>query len=299
MLDLIKSHNNWISIIKPWYQLARLDKPIGFLLLMWPCLWSYTLGSTIFSYNISLKYIIYFILGSILMRGAGCTWNDLLDKKYDAKVKRTQNRPLASNKISSVNAIIFLIFQLFLSLLILIQFNNITIIIGLLSIIPIIIYPLMKRITWWPQVFLGITFNWGAIMGWTAATGEITYHCMIMYIGCIFWTIGYDTIYAHQDKIDDNFLGLKSTAILFGSKTKFALSIFYLIFISSILIIINIIEIKSFLINSLFIFFIFAHLFSQIFFLNIDNPDNCLKIFKSNNSLGVIIFMLFLSNFYY
>ena len=299
MLDLIKSHNNWISIIKPWYQLARLDKPIGFLLLMWPCLWSYTLGSTIFSYNISLKYIIYFILGSILMRGAGCTWNDLLDKKYDAKVKRTQNRPLASNKISSVNAIIFLIFQLFLSLLILIQFNNITIIIGLLSIIPIIIYPLMKRITWWPQVFLGITFNWGAIMGWTAATGEITYHFVIMYIGCIFWTIGYDTIYAHQDKIDDNFLGLKSTAILFGSKTKFALSIFYLIFISSILIIINIIEIKSFLINSLFIFFIFAHLFSQIFFLNIDNPDNCLKIFKSNNSLGVIIFMLLLSNFYY
>ena len=299
MLDLIKSHNNWISIIKPWYQLARLDKPIGFLLLMWPCLWSYTLGSTIFSYDISLKYIIYFILGSILMRGAGCTWNDLLDKKYDAKVKRTQNRPLASNKISSVNAIIFLIFQLFLSLLILIQFNNITIIIGLLSIVPIIIYPLMKRITWWPQVFLGITFNWGAIMGWTAATGEITYHCMIMYIGCIFWTIGYDTIYAHQDKIDDNFLGLKSTAILFGSKTKFALSIFYLIFISSILIIINIIEIKSFLINSLFIFFIFAHLFSQIFFLNIDNPDNCLKIFKSNNSLGIIIFMLLLSNFYY
>ena len=299
MLDLIKSHNNWISIIKPWYQLARLDKPIGFLLLMWPCLWSYTLGSTIFSYNISLKYIIYFILGSILMRGAGCTWNDLLDKKYDAKVKRTQNRPLASNKISSVNAIIFLIFQLFLSLLILIQFNNVTIIIGLLSIIPIIIYPLMKRITWWPQVFLGITFNWGAIMGWTAATGEITYHCMIMYIGCIFWTIGYDTIYAHQDKIDDNFLGLKSTAILFGSKTKFALSIFYLIFISSILIIINIVEIKNYLINSLFIFFIFAHLFSQIFFLNIDNPDNCLKIFKSNNSLGVIIFMLLLSNFYY
>ena len=177
--------------------------------------------------------------------------------------------------------------------------NKITIIIGLLSIVPIIIYPLMKRITWWPQVFLGITFNWGAIMGWTAATGEITYHSMIIYIGCIFWTIGYDTIYAHQDKIDDNFLGLKSTAILFGSKTKFALSIFYLIFISSILIIINIIEIKNFLINSLFIFFIFAHLFSQIFFLNIDNPDNCLKIFKSNNSLGVIIFMLFLSNFYY
>lgn len=299
MLDLIKSYNHWINIIKPWYQLARLDKPIGFLLLMWPCLWSYVYGSIIFSYDISLNYIIYFILGSILMRGAGCTWNDLLDKKYDAKVKRTQNRPLASNKISSLNAVIFLIFQLFLSLLILIQFNKITIIIGLLSIVPIIIYPLMKRITWWPQVFLGITFNWGAIMGWTAATGEITYHSMIIYIGCIFWTIGYDTIYAHQDKIDDNFLGLKSTAILFGSKTKFALSIFYLIFISSILIIINIIEIKNFLINSLFIFFIFAHLFSQIFFLNIDNPDNCLKIFKSNNSLGVIIFMLFLSNFYY
>ena len=156
----------------------------------------------------------------------------------------------------------------------------------------------MKRITWWPQLFLGITFNWGAIMGWTAITGELSYHCIILYFGCIFWTIGYDTIYAHQDKIDDNFLGLKSTAILFGSKTKFALYFFYLIFITTLIITINIIEIENLYINSLFLFFIFIHLFSQIFFLNIDSPDNCLKIFKSNNSLGIIIFMLLLSNYY-
>tara|TARA_B100000927_G_scaffold220359_1_gene180330 strand:- start:72 stop:869 length:798 start_codon:yes stop_codon:yes gene_type:complete len=265
---------------------------------MWPCLWSYVYGSIIFSHNIEIKYIIYFILGSVLMRGAGCTWNDLLDRKYDSKVKRTKDRPLASNKISLANAAIFLVFQLLLSLLILIQFNKLTIIVGLLSIIPIIIYPLMKRITWWPQLFLGITFNWGAIMGWTAITGELSYHCIILYFGCIFWTIGYDTIYAHQDKIDDNFLGLKSTAILFGSKTKFALYFFYLIFITTLIITINIIEIENLYINSLFLFFIFIHLFSQIFFLNIDSPDNCLKIFKSNNSLGIIIFMLLLSNYY-
>lgn len=298
MLDHIKINNYWTNSIKAFYQLARLDKPIGFFLLMWPCLWSYTYGLIIFSNSMEIKYIIYFILGSILMRGAGCTWNDLLDRKYDAKVKRTKDRPLASNKISPASAIIFLIFQLLISLLILIQFNKLTIIVGLLSIIPIIIYPLMKRITWWPQLFLGITFNWGAIMGWTAATGEISYHCIILYIGCIFWTIGYDTIYAHQDKIDDNFLGLKSTAILFGSKTKFALYFFYLIFITTIAITINIIVIKNLYINSLFLFFIFMHLFSQIFFLNINNPDNCLKIFKSNNSLGIIIFMLLLSNYF-
>ena len=298
MLDLIKNYNYLAKAIKPLYQLARLDKPIGFLLLMWPCLWSYVYGSIIFSYNIEIKYIIYFILGSVLMRGAGCTWNDLLDRKYDSKVKRTKDRPLASNKISLANAAIFLVFQLLLSLLILIQFNKLTIIVGLLSIIPIIIYPLMKRITWWPQLFLGITFNWGAIMGWTAITGELSYHCIILYFGCIFWTIGYDTIYAHQDKIDDNFLGLKSTAILFGSKTKFALYFFYLIFITTLIITINIIEIENLYINSLFLFFIFIHLFSQIFFLNIDSPDNCLKIFKSNNSLGIIIFMLLLSNYY-
>ena len=298
MLDLIKNYNYLAKAIKPMYQLARLDKPIGFLLLMWPCLWSYAYGSIIFSYNIEIKYIIYFILGSVLMRGAGCTWNDLLDRKYDSKVKRTKNRPLASNKISPANAAIFLVFQLLLSLFILIQFNKLTIIVGLLSIIPIIIYPLMKRITWWPQLFLGVTFNWGAIMGWTATTGELSYHCIILYFGCIFWTIGYDTIYAHQDKIDDNFLGLKSTAILFGSKTKFALYFFYLIFITTLILIINIIEIKNLYINSLFLFFIFIHLFSQIFFLNIDSPDNCLKIFKSNNSLGIIIFMLLLSNYF-
>ena len=298
MIENLKIKNYFIKDLISWYQLARYDKPIGFLLLLWPCLWSYTYGSIIFSYEIEIKNIIYFVLGSILMRGAGCTWNDLLDKKYDAKVKRTKDRPLAANTVSINSAIIFLFLQLFFSLLILMQFNYLTIFIGFLSIVPIIIYPFMKRVTWWPQLFLGLTFNWGAILGWTSITNEISYHCIILYIGCIFWTIGYDTIYAHQDKVDDNFLGLKSTAIFFGDKTKYALSIFYIIFVIVFIFIVNMIGMENLLQNFFFLFIICLHLLSQIFFLNINDPDNCLKIFKSNNSLGLIIFLLFLLNIY-
>ena len=298
MIENLKIKNYFIKNLIPWYQLARYDKPIGFLLLLWPCLWSYVYGSIIFSYEIEIKNIIYFVLGSILMRGAGCTWNDLLDKKYDSKVKRTKDRPLAANTVSINSAIIFLFLQLFFSLLILLQFNYLTKLIGFLSIVPIIIYPFMKRVTWWPQFFLGLTFNWGAILGWTSITNEISYHCIILYIGCIFWTIGYDTIYAHQDKVDDNFLGLKSTAIFLGDKTKYALFVFYIIFIITIVLIINMIGMKNLLLNFFFLLIICLHLLSQIFFLKIDDPDSCLKIFKSNNSLGLIIFLLFLSNIY-
>ena len=290
MLDHIKINNYWTNSIKPFYQLARLDKPIGFFLLMWPCLWSYTYGLTIFSYDMEIKYIIYFILGSILMRGAGCTWNDLLDRKYDAKVKRTKDRPLASNKISPASAIIFLIFQLLISLLILIQFNKLTIIVGLLSIIPIIIYPLMKRITWWPQLFLGITFNYGLILGWTSITSEINLVPIVFYVGAIFWTLGYDTIYGFQDIKDDEIIGLKSTSIKFKNSP-----INFLLLCYTVLIIILISV--GLMMNFKYLYFLFLGLpilhliFFQIKQLNIKDPEKCLKIFKSNNFFGFLVYI--------
>ena len=297
MINLTNLFYNFRIKIKPFYELARYDKPIGFKLLMWPCLWSY-LAATFFSNkSLEIEYIIFFIIGSIIMRGAGCTWNDFLDQKYDSKVERTKDRPLASNNISSKAALFFLFFQLVAGFLILIQFNSLTIFIGILSIIPIVIYPLMKRITWWPQIFLGLTFNWGAIIGWTAVTGSFSIYCIALYLGCIFWTVGYDTIYAHQDKIDDEFLGLKSSAIFLGKKSKPAISIFYLIFFISIsFLLISLDPMNRWLSFSLLAIIGF-HLIRQIYLLDIDNPDICHSIFKSNNSIGLLVFFLFFLSF--
>ena len=293
MINLTNLFYNFRIKIKPFYELARYDKPIGFKLLMWPCLWSY-LAATFFSNkSLEIEYIIFFIIGSIIMRGAGCTWNDFLDQKYDSKVERTKDRPLASNNISSKAALLFLFFQLVAGFLILIQFNSLTIFIGILSIIPIVIYPLMKRITWWPQIFLGLTFNWGAIIGWTAVTGSFSIYCITLYLGCIFWTVGYDTIYAHQDKIDDEFLGLKSSAIFLGKKSKPAISIFYSIFFISIsFLLISLDPMNRWLSFSLLAIIGF-HLIRQIYLLDIDNPEICHSIFKSNNSIGLLVFFLF------
>ena len=293
MINLTNLFYNFRIKIKPFYELARYDKPIGFKLLMWPCLWSY-LAATFFSNkSLEIEYIIFFIIGSIIMRGAGCTWNDFLDQKYDSKVERTKDRPLASNNISSKAALFFLFFQLVAGFLILIQFNSLTIFIGILSIIPIVIYPLMKRITWWPQIFLGLTFNWGAIIGWTAVTGSFSIYCIALYLGCIFWTVGYDTIYAHQDNIDDEFLGLKSSAIFLGKKSKPAISIFYSIFFISIsFLLISLDPMNRWLSFSLLAIIGF-HLIRQIYLLDIDNPEICHSIFKSNNSIGLLVFFLF------
>ena len=259
MINLTNLFYNFRIKIKPFYELARYDKPIGFKLLMWPCLWSY-LAATFFSNkSLEIEYIIFFIIGSIIMRGAGCTWN----------------------------------FQLVAGFLILIQFNSLTIFIGILSIIPIVIYPLMKRITWWPQIFLGLTFNWGAIIGWTAVTDSFSIYCITLYLGCIFWTVGYDTIYAHQDKIDDEFLGLKSSAIFLGKKSKPAISIFYSIFFISIsFLLISLDPMNRWLSFSLLAIIGF-HLIRQIYLLDIDNPEICNSIFKSNNSIGLLVFFLF------
>ena len=293
MINLTKLFYNIRIKSKPFYELARYDKPIGFLLLMWPCLWSYAAASSFIDKPLDLFYVILFIIGSIVMRGAGCTWNDYLDKHYDAKVERTKNRPLAANKISENKALIFLFIQLVIGFLILIQFNKLTILIGVFSIIPITIYPLMKRITWWPQLFLGITFNWGALLGWTAMTNNISIYSIVLYIGCVFWTIGYDTIYAHQDKIDDNFLGLKSSAVFLGENSKIAISIFYLVFFISISFLsLTLGSINGWL-NYIILTLVGIHLARQIYLLDINDPSICHSIFKSNNSIGFIVFFLF------
>jgi 4-hydroxybenzoate polyprenyltransferase len=280
--------NNFLNKIQPFVQLARYDKPIGFMLLFWPCIWSLLLYSLHVGELVPLSFFILFFIGSIIMRGAGCTWNDFLDKDYDKSVKRTKDRPLASSKIKITTAIFFLIIQLFVGLLILIQFNKLTIIFGCLSLIPVFIYPLMKRITWWPQVFLGITFNWGALLGWMSVSNNFSsVYPLFLYIACIFWTIGYDTIYAHQDKDDDLLLNLKSSAIKLGENTKYAMLIFYSIFF--IIFAVILLNLSNSLIIHIAILSLLVHLVSQIIYLDIDNSERCLKIFKSNNLLGIQI----------
>ena len=274
--------------ITPFIQLARYDKPVGFMLLFWPCMWSLLLYSLYIEQLAPISFFILFFIGSIIMRGAGCTWNDFLDKEYDKNVIRTKDRPLASNKIKTINAMVFLLVQLLIGLLILIQFNKLTIIFGCLALIPVFIYPFMKRITWWPQVFLGITFNWGALLGWLSLSNDFSsIYPIMLYLACIFWTVGYDTIYAHQDKDDDFVLNLKSSAIKLGQNTKYALLIFYAIFF--VIFAVMLLSLSNSLIIHLAILSLLIHLVSQIIYLDIDNSDRCLKIFKSNNLLGLQI----------
>ena len=277
-----------LNKITPFIQLARYDKPVGFMLLFWPCMWSLLLYSLYIEQLAPISFFIFFLIGSIIMRGAGCTWNDFLDKEYDKNVTRTKDRPLASNKLKTITAMIFLLAQLLIGLLVLIQFNKLTIIFGCIALIPVFIYPLMKRVTWWPQVFLGITFNWGALLGWLSLANDFSsIYPFMLYLACIFWTIGYDTIYAHQDKDDDLLLNLKSSAIKLGQNTKYALLIFYAIFF--IIFAVILLSLSNSLIIHLAILSLLIHLVSQIIYLDIDNSDRCLKIFKSNNLLGLQI----------
>jgi len=235
-------------------------------------------------------YLTLFFLGAVLMRSAGCIVNDILDRKFDKKVLRTKNRPIASNKISIKLGIIYALVLCFLALLVLLSFNTYTIVLALGSMPLAFTYPLMKRFTYWPQLFLGITFNYGLILGWTSVTGEISIIPILFYIGAIFWTLGYDTIYGYQDINDDEIIGLKSTSIKFkGKEKKFLLSCY------SILIIFFIIGGNFMKFNNFYYFLVlipFVHLFFyQIKNFQSKNPQNCLKIFKSNNFLGLIIFL--------
>ena len=272
-------------------ELTRLKRPIGYMLLFWPCAWGLTIVYDFSSnFKIYFFYLILFFLGSVLMRSAGCIINDVLDRKFDEKVFRTKDRPIASGRISVKLGLLYAGVLCFLAFLVLINFNFFTIIIALASMPLAFTYPLMKRFTYWPQLFLGITFNYGLILGWTSISAEINLTPIIFYLGAIFWTLAYDTIYGFQDIKDDEIIGLKSTSIKFKSNPKIFLYLCYIIFLSSL------------------IFLGFLNEFSELYFLSIIlivwhmyfiqlkkfdsiNPAICLKIFKSNNFLGLLIFI--------
>jgi 4-hydroxybenzoate polyprenyltransferase len=275
---------------KLFIELTRLKKPIGYMLLFWPCAWGLTLAYD-FSEEITTYffYLILFMSGSVLMRSAGCIVNDIVDRKYDKKVLRTKNRPIASGKISVQAGIAYSLMLCLFAFIVLIQFNNLTIYLAIGSMPLAFTYPLMKRYTYWPQLFLGITFNYGIILGWTSVNNEINPLILISYIGAIFWTIGYDTIYGFQDLIDDEIIGLKSTSIKFKNNYKLFLMFVYGLFFFSLIItgyVFNLFNI-FFLITLIMVFF---HLFIlQLKKLKFKNPAICLKIFKSNNLLGFLI----------
>ena len=272
-------------------ELTRIKKPIGYMLLFWPCSWGLTLVYD-FSENLNtyLFYLILFFLGSVLMRSAGCIVNDILDKKFDKKVKRTKNRPIASGKISNLRGILYTTVLCFLALIVLINFNHFTIFLALASMPLAFTYPLMKRYTYWPQLFLGITFNYGLILGWTSINPEINILPLIFYFGAIFWTLGYDTIYGYQDIKDDEIIGVKSTSIKFKKNPIKFLFMSYLIFFISLIYITFSLSLN--LLVFLFLLIIFYQLFLyQIFKFKKDESKLCLKIFKSNNILGLVIYL--------
>ena len=277
--------------LKLFIDLTRLKKPIGYMLLFWPCAWGLTLA---YDFSSNLKnyfiYLILFFLGSVLMRSSGCIINDILDKEFDAKVFRTKNRPIASGKVSTKLGIFYALILCLLALLVLINFNLFTIILAIASMPLAFTYPLMKRFTYWPQLFLGITFNYGLILGWTAINDEIELIPILFYLGAIFWTLGYDTIYGYQDIKDDEIIGLKSTSIKFKGKAKKFLIGCYTLFI--IFFLMGAYSMKLNYNFYLFIIVPFIHLFLyQIKIFNPKNASSCLKAFKSNNFLGLLIFL--------
>ena len=275
-------------------QLTRLNKPIGFLLLFWPCVWGLTLGYYFNSdTNLYLKYIILFFLGSVLMRSAGCIFNDIIDRDLDKKVQRTKERPIASGKISVQKASICVIVLCLVSLLILLQFNWLTIALGMSSMTLAFAYPFMKRITYWPQLFLGLTFNWGIIMGWTSITNSISIEPLMLYLSAIFWTLGYDTIYGLQDIRDDEIIGVKSTSIKFKNNVKVFVGTCYSLCVLCILILGLLMEIDKYLL-ALSTFFILSLIY-QIKIFKTDNPESCLLSFRTNNLTGLLIFLFIFS----
>ena len=274
-----------------FFALTRLGKPIGYMLLFWPCLWGLTVAYDFSGELITFfKYAFFFLLGSIFMRSAGCIVNDIVDKNFDKKVERTKGRPMASGKVSVRLGLVYVFLLCFFAFLILINFNNLTIILALCSMPFAFTYPLMKRITYWPQLFLGITFNYGLILGWTSISNQIDIIPLLMYFGAIFWTLGYDTIYGFQDIKDDEIIGLKSTSIKFKNIPYKFLIICYSIFLLSFIITGVILKFKY--IYFMILILIFYHLFfRQVSRLNIKVRKICLDTFKSNNEIGFMVFI--------
>ncbi len=280
--------------IKIFIQLTRLNKPIGFMLLFWPCAWGLSLA---YYYNLDtglyIKHLFLFFLGSVLMRSSGCIFNDIVDRNFDKKVNRTKNRPIASGKITILNAFIYVIVLCLLALLILLQFNWLTIILGMSSMLLAFSYPFMKRITYWPQLFLGLTFNWGVVMGWSSITNEISTPAIVLYVAAIFWTLAYDTIYGTQDIKDDEVIGIKSTSIKFKSNVSLFVAFCYSLFVFLILYLCFMIKIdKTLFILS--IFFILTLIYQMKIFKP-NSPGSCIKAFKVNNLTGLLVYIYILS----
>ncbi len=276
--------------LKIFIELTRLNKPIGFMLLLWPCSWGLTYAQS-FNQNNSMYfyYLILFFFGSLLMRSAGCIFNDIVDKDFDKKVKRTKKRPLAAKIISVNHAFFYVAFLCFFAFLILMQFNTLTIFLGLGSMLLAFSYPFMKRITYWPQLFLGITFNWGIIMAWTSMGYDISYDILTLYTAAIFWTLGYDTIYGAQDMSDDEIIGLKSTSIKFKKNIKFFVGSCY--FISVLLLSLLFLELIGINFFTLFLFAFSLSLFYQLKTFKKEEQESCLMAFKINNFSGLILFL--------
>ena len=275
--------------LKIFVELSRLNKPIGFMLLFWPCSWGLAYAYY-FNQNLNLfiYYLILFFLGSVLMRSAGCIFNDIVDKDFDNKVERTKKRPITSGKITVKSSLFYVFVLCLLAFLILIQFNYLTIMLGMGSMFLAFAYPFMKRITYWPQLFLGLTFNWGLIMAWTSINNEINVEIVILYISAIFWTLGYDTIYGVQDMSDDEIIGLKSTSIKFKKNIKTFVTISYLVSLFTLIFVF-----KDFLGVNIFSFLIlmfFLSLLFQIIKFKRTNSKSCLEAFKFNNVSGFILF---------
>ena len=283
-----------MSHLKIFVELTRLNKPIGFMLLFWPCSWglayAYSLNQ---NQSLFLYHLLLFFLGSVLMRSAGCIVNDIVDKDFDKKVLRTKKRPLAAGMISVKQSLVYVVGLCFLAFLILIQFNFKTILLGMSSMLLAFSYPFMKRFTYWPQLFLGLTFNWGVIMAWVSINNDISLQIIFLYIAAIFWTLGYDTIYGVQDIADDEVIGLKSTSIKFKKNIKFFVCISYLI-TSALLIILFFEKIGINMFSFLLLLFVVSLIYQVINF-NKNAPKTCLKTFKFNNYSGLLLFLSFLA----
>jgi 4-hydroxybenzoate polyprenyltransferase len=284
---------NWVDglappFARPYLRLARLDRPIGSWLLLMPCWWSVGLAGMRVEHFPSLWHIVLFFIGAFAMRGAGCTWNDLVDRNLDGLVERTRSRPIPSGQVTVAQATAFMVAQALIGLLVLIQFNRFTVFTGLASLLVVAIYPFMKRITYWPQIVLGLAFSYGALMGWPAAFGQLDWPAIVLYAGSISWVVGYDTIYAHQDREDDLLIGIKSTALLFGENTRPMLARFY----SGAVVLIGISGLMAGggLIFVLGLIAFAAHLAWQVMRLDINDSAHCLKLFKSNRDAGLILF---------
>jgi 4-hydroxybenzoate polyprenyltransferase len=285
---------NWVDTrapawSRPYLRLSRFDRPIGSWLLLMPCWWSAALAAGIARDAGQLPFVIVlFFIGAFVMRGAGCTWNDITDRDLDARVERTRSRPIPVGQVSVPQALAFLVLQALIGLAVLLQFDRFAVMTGIASLVIVAIYPFMKRITWWPQVVLGLAFSWGALMGFAVILGRIDLTAVVLYAGSIAWVIGYDTIYAHQDAEDDALIGIKSTALLFGAATHRALVVFYtlaVVLIGAALVLAGArwpawIGLVAFA----------AHLVWQIRRLDIGDPALCLRIFKSNRDAGLLLF---------